>query len=665
MLLPFLLGVTLASAQKKIPKFKFGDVKPEDFAATAYAVDSSADAVYLFDVGYASFEGNNDGFFNVVFKHHVRIHLLHKNAFDLATVELSLFGRNEDAQKIAGLEVATYNLEGGKVVTTRLEKGSLFKDKGAESQTQKFTFPAIKEGSIIEYTYEITTPDARRIPTWRYQDEYPRLWCQYEVSIPELFDFVFVKQGYCPYAIDTAMVNYSSFHITAPGATPSSPSRNFTWSGNIVTSVWAMKDVPALKSEAYTTTLRNHVAKIEFQLSAIRYPNEPVKHVMNTWNEAAEKMLKSEMFGEGLSDRSGWMDDELKLVAPQSDKSLDVARKIYENIRDHYTCTDDYDIYRSQSLKKTCQSKKGNVADINLLLTAMYRSRGFTADPVILSTRERGKVLDAYPIMNKFNYAICRVQVEDQFYLLDATQPNMGFGKLPLQCYNGSGRIISEEPYVVQLDADSLRESSLTTVFIVNEEKEGLSGSFVSSKGYNGSTVIRSNLKKIKEDEFFNNIKKGFSLDVDMANSGIDSLKVLEEPVSYHYDFKFSLNDESLVYFSPVIGDDLYKENPFKAAERLYPVEMPYCRDETYVLNMEMPKGYKVEELPKSARVNLNENEGKFEFIAVASEDRIQLRSRLVLNKATFWPDDYQTLRDFFTYIVKKQNEKIVFKKVN
>jgi len=33
------------------------------------------------------------------------------------------------------------------------------------------------------------------------------------------------------------------------------------------------------------------------------------------------------------------------------------------------------------------------------------------------------------------------------------------------------------------------------------------------------------------------------------------------------------------------------------------------------------------------------------------------------LKKANFVPEDYDTLRDFFAYIVKKQSEQIVFKK--
>ena len=68
--------------------------------------------------------------------------------------------------------------------------------------------------------------------------------------------------------------------------------------------------------------------------------------------------------------------------------------------------------------------------------------------------------------------------------------------------------------------------------------------------------------------------------------------------------------------------------------------------------------------MPKSAKVNLNENEGSFEYIISRSEDVIQLRSTVKLKKANFQMEDYQTLRDFFAYIVKKHSEQIVFKKI-
>ena len=107
-----------------------------------------------------------------------------------------------------------------------------------------------------------------------------------------------------------------------------------------------------------------------------------------------------------------------------------------------------------------------------------------------------------------------------------------------------------------------------------------------------------------------------------------------------------------------------YTINPFKAMERHYPVEMPYKIDETYVLNMDIPVGYQVDEMPKSARVKYNENEGIFEYLIQKGETNIQMRTRLKFNKAFFPTEEYSNLRDFFAFVVKKESEQIVFKKI-
>lgn len=78
---------------------------------------------------------------------------------------------------------------------------------------------------------------------------------------------------------------------------------------------------------------------------------------------------------------------------------------------------------------------------------------------------------------------------------------------------------------------------------------------------------------------------------------------------------------------------------------------------------MEVPKGYVVDEMPKSARVSFNETDGSFEYLMSHAGNNIQFRSRVVLKKANFQPEEYNSLREFFGYIVKKHSEQIVFKK--
>jgi hypothetical protein len=158
-------------------------------------------------------------------------------------------------------------------------------------------------------------------------------------------------------------------------------------------------------------------------------------------------------------------------------------------------------------------------------------------------------------------------------------------------------------------------------------------------------------------------IQTAYSTEMAPSNLEIDSLKLPEEPLQIGYDVTINPDAGSdLFYFNPMMAE-AYKENPFKAADRKYPVEMPYNMDETYTLNMDIPDGYEVDELPRSVKVTYNENEGFFEYLMVKNGDNVQMRSRVKLKKANFKPEDYASLREFFAFVVKKQSEQVVFKK--
>ena len=653
------LLATISTAQSKQKKFKYGDITAKDFETAVYSIDSSADAVYLFDVGNSFYQEDNNASFNVVYQKHARIRLLKKSSFDLATLELSLhkYGLNEE--KLQDLDAATYNIENGKVVVTKLDKNSLFKDKNGSNTTVKFTFPNIKEGSIIEYNYQINTPSPFYVNGWNFQGNFPRLWSQYTVAIPEYYDFVMINQGYLPYAKDTVSMYKRTFHLADRSGAEAA--RTGSIEGNVLEHTWAIENVPVLKKESYTTTLDNHIAKMEFQLSALRYPNRGIEPYMSNWIDFAKDLMKDEDFAEVLNHDNNWLNDEIKPITASISEDENKAKKIYEYVQNNYSCTDNYALFLSQPLKKTAQLKKGNVADINILLAAMLKNAGFEVHPVLLSTREHGYASETYPIMSKFNYVVVQATKNGKQYILDASDPYTGFNNLPEECYNGTGRVIAEVPLLVNLSPDSLTESKVTTVFMINDNDK-IAGSFSTLLGNFESRGIRKKLKATSEEAFFKDIKKAYPMDIELANAKVDSLKMAEYPLTIKYDIKFNTGDEDILYFNPMLAE-AYTENPFKAAERSYPVEMSSCQNETYILNMEIPKGYVVEEMPKSARVMLNEDEGMFEYIIGKTGDRIQLRCKTVIKKATFLPEDYATLRDFFAFIVKKQAEQIVLKK--
>jgi hypothetical protein len=670
-ILLLLLFPALCYAQKdKLQKsyLKFGDIKTQDFEPTAYEVDSSAAAVVLADIGESKFEGNNKGFFDIIYKHHKRIRIMNKNGFDEATISIPVYHVGNDEEKIDDFEAATYNVENGKVTVTKLDKASIFKDKINKNYSmRKFTFPNIKEGSILEFKYVVKS----RFPfyslrDWEFQGAMPRIWSEYSVSIPSMFDYVVLRQEFKPFDINEAKQTDGLYSILIPGDDAYSSSSVVNWQGKIYNNVWAVKDMPALKDEPFVTTLDNHSQKIEFQLRSIRWPSGKVDDVMGNWFKFSNEMLKDPDFGAELDKTNAFSVSDVKKIADGAPDDRGKAMKIFQYVRDNFTCNDHDAIWLSNPMKKTFQGKAGNVADINLLLIAMLRHYGYDARPVLLSTTENGKAYELYPVRNKFNYVIARLKLGDETVLLDATHSKLGFGKLPVDVYNGYGRII-ETPIpnlLTNLFADSLKESKVTSVFIMNsEDGKGMTGSFTSNLGYIESYNLREKLGKTTAEDFFKDIKKSFSYEVELEKTTLEAEKVYEEPIVVKYDFKFSA-DEDILYINPMLTEAT-KDNPFAAVTRHYPVEMPYTFNETYVFNMEIPKGYKVEELPKSTRVKLNDEEGMFEYIISASATNIQFRMKLALNKASFAKEDYATLRDFFAMVVKKQSEQIVLKKTN
>jgi hypothetical protein len=293
----------------------------------------------------------------------------------------------------------------------------------------------------------------------------------------------------------------------------------------------------------------------------------------------------------------------------------------------------------------------------------MLRKAGLNSNPVLLSTRSHGYAHPLYPLMERFNYVISRVSFKDTSFYLDASEADLGFGRLAYKCYNGHARIIGEEAIPVELDASSVVEKTNTMVFIINDEKNKFVGSVQQTPGYFESLRVRRELKGKGMESITTELRKSIGEDITLSNLTIDSATKLDEPVAVKYDIEIRSGEEPVIYFNPLLTERL-KENPFKSAERRYPVEMPFTVDETFTLQMEIPKGYEIDELPKGTVIKYNEEgDALFEYRISSSSDLILFRCHLLVKRAYFLPEEYEGLREFYAMIVKKQNEQIVFKK--
>lgn len=657
----FLLCSLLSFAQKE--PSRFGKLTPVDLQKKVYSIDSSANAVYLADVGSTQILGNNKGWFSFEFKRHTLIHILNKNGYDEANIEIPLYTNGSYTEKIENLKATTYNLENGAVTETKFDKENIFTEKRSKNLViKKFTLPNVKEGSIIDFEYRIVSDYLSSLQPWSFQGSSPRLWSEYNASIPQFFEYAFLVSGFTSFDIKEKKDRVGYFSISEDNN--ATRTERYSFNSGVSDYRWVSKDVPSFKEEGFTSSAKNYISRIEFQLAALKDPLT-YKNLLGTWDNVTKDLLEDEDFGKSLDNANVWMGDVVKPLLVNASSPLEKAKRIFGYVRDNTTCTNHDALYITQPLKNVLKAKNGRVSEINLLMTAMLKYAGIEADPVILSTKENGFVYTLYPMLSRFNYVICAVRIDGNTYYLDASQPQLGFGKLLPDCYNGYARTVNPAASFLIFSSDSLKENKLTSIYLSNNDKGKWIGKMKQNLGYFESFATRKKVLEKGKDAFFKEIKKGYSFDLEITNPAIDSLNNYDHGLTIQYEFTPAEPTEDILYFNPLLGEG-YKENPFKSAERNYPVEMPYTSDETYLLTMEVPTGYVVDELPKPAIVKFNEEgEGIFEYLVTQSNNIISLRSRIRFKRATFHPEEYEVLRAFFDMIVSKQSEQIVFKKIN
>jgi hypothetical protein len=136
--------------------------------------------------------------------------------------------------------------------------------------------PALKEGSIFDLVYTIKSPFESELRPWTFQGEYPRLWSEYEVTIPPCFHYVMSLQGDQNFDVNTTKEVYENYSIREENGTAQADKYNVSGTSN--KHRWVKKNVPALHEEPYTTSLDNYNSRVAFQLNYFQWSDQSEKH---------------------------------------------------------------------------------------------------------------------------------------------------------------------------------------------------------------------------------------------------------------------------------------------------------------------------------------------------------------------------------------------------
>ncbi|MCG8474340.1 MAG: DUF3858 domain-containing protein [Cytophagales bacterium] len=638
----FMLCAAVSFGQRK--KFKFGEGIKEHVRQTSYEIDTASDAVILVDVGklYFSFNTSRSNF-EYSFKVHRRIKVLKPSAFNVGDFSLTEVKKANSYRYIRGVKACSYNWVDGKMEKTKLSKKEILKEKVTEGVKRlKFSMPKVKEGTVIDMTYEVLSSDILNIPDWMFQGGYPILYSELEVSIPEFFKFMNISQGYQRLH---QIKDYGNVHIGSE-------------SYNTQKTVWYAENVPALKGESYITTLNDYYSQIRFQLASTNFQGVH-RDVMGTWDKIAHDYLRSEGFGRQIK-KKGFYKDDLEAIMAKHEKPLDRAKEIYEFVRNRMTWNGKHRRTAFDPLRKKFQEQKGTSAEINLMLLSMLKTAGLQAEPVILSTRSNGKVHPFYPLLDNYNHVVAQVIIEGKEYLLDATDDFVPFGVLPWKCLNYSGRkIVGDKALAYSITPKQKLSDYYMGQFKLDEEG-GIAGTLmIQHGGYRGISE-RKEIEEKTQEKYLEDYEEG-AVDFEIVEQELKHVDELNKPLRHVVKLKKEGEDEDRIYLVPSLFSD--SSNPFEQETRLYPVDFGAPISDNMNFSFELPEGFEVETIPKAVRLVLPDKGGSFRYQAQQIGNKVQVITRILITKPMYMPEEYEILRQLFSNINSKLDEAIVIKR--
>jgi hypothetical protein len=661
------------------PKVKFEKVSDEEMQMKVYGPDTTAEAVILYDEGRSDVRYQVDkGAFMLTYERFVRIKILKQSGTDWGNFAVSLYSYNQNKEEISGIKGVTFNLEKGKIVKTELKKESISKERENKYwEKERLSLPVVKIGSVIDLRYTIHSPMLWNLRSWNFQYLIPVKWSQYEVEYPEYFNYNHSSMGY--HVLNTqnheaksVNINYversetSQIPVGLDGnrAARKMENRTITYMSQIYS--YSAKEVPALKAEPYLTTLDNYTTRIKFELAAIDYSKILGKYTSYTdsWNDIAKELLDDEEFGGQIKSANYAKEEIAGLIAGKKDDKQKVMA-LYSYIQHAIKYNGDETFSPNSSLRKVFNEKNGNSADVNLLLLAMLTEAGIEAYPVLMSTRSNGLISIVHPSLTDCNYVIVMAMINGAPILLDATEPNLQAGVLPFRCLNGTGRKIKREG----VEEVNLTNARPTCYNVVNLEfKEGkFTGNILSRKTGLNAFDFRQSVKNAGgQKEYFEKLRNG-STDIQFDDYSFSNLDSLHLPVMIKYNI--SLRNESepgadILYINPILVDRTTK-NQFSLPTRVFPIDYGGVSSDIYQLNLIVPEGYKVEELPQSKTFALEGKSGSYNYQVKQTDNTISFSTRLTIDKTLFLPSEYKMLQEFFNIIVSKESEQIVLKKIS
>ncbi|PWS29123.1 DUF3857 domain-containing protein [Pedobacter yonginense] len=633
--------------------FSFGTITFDDYQFDKKQLDSNANAVVLKEFGTASIQLNDSkGSLELVFEHHVKIKIYSKEGFDHANIIIPLYKDKTREETITDLKASTFNFENGQFVATAMDKKSVFlENKSKYLMLAKFTLPNLKEGSVIEYSYRLNSPNLFNFKTWEFQSNIPKVHSEYLVYIPGIYTYNVSLRG--SQKLSDQKVELAKECLRLSGATIDCSKITYL-----------MKNVPAFIEEENMTAPSNFKSAIYFELAEVQNLNGGKTAYTKKWEDINYELATDKSFGLQMK-RKDVYKDLIPTITKDATDDLSKAKAIYNYVKKQIKWNNYVGMYSEDNIKKSLELRSGNTGDINLNLISALLTANLDAEAVILSTRDNGTVNKLYPVVSDFNYVVAKVNIGDQSYLLDASEPLLPFGLLPLRCINDQGRVINlkKASYWMDLKASQKTMTSYILTGKLNEDGKIIGTITTHSFGYAAYNKRKDIKRYSSTDEYVEKLDDRLPK-IKILNQTIENLDSVENALTERYDVEFTVYDgiTSQFYLSPFFINTITK-NPYNLNDRTYPIDLGTASDERIIINIAMPDQYELLEKPKDMAIGLPNNGGKYLLQTTFQDHSISCNQILQFNNAIYPAEEYLVLKAFYSKIIQNQKTELLFKK--
>jgi hypothetical protein len=624
---------------------EFGKIGKEELELKKYSRDKEAEAIVLYDMAKSYFY-RMENTFDVVFERKTRIKILSEAGIKWAEVEIPIYKEGDIYEEIFDIEAYTYNFENGVIKKLKLDVSNTYTEKlNKYWYVKKIALPNVKVGSIIEYRYKINSQYLFNLRDWEFQWKIPVVYSEYQVRMVPFYEYTFLLQGADKFDSHSSVIDRGI-------------SRHY---GSItyqdVVNKFVMKDVPAFKSEDFITSINDYIIKLDFQLSRIIYPEGGIVEIMTTWEKMIKELSKHKKFGKYVK-RSKKLTS--KLIKKEIEKIETESEKfnfVLDYVKRNYKWDGSYGKYASKTPKKLTKEKLGNCADINLFTIGLLNGVGIKATPVIISTRNNGKIKYNYPFSKLFNYVLIYANVDGENILSDATEIYSLNNRIPTKCINEKGLIVGKDnvewvnlevkfPSEIKTDFEIKFENDKTFITHISQTSTEYDALYYRKHYTNNIKTIK---KKIASDKY------------NIIDSSLTVLNQFDKEKPYILNYSLSSKPEYIngkIYMSP-FPNEAITDNPLKQKKRSYDIDMIYTKKRSFNSTISIPEGYKIDYLPKELKIS----NIVFDLNYTIKQDKnnINVSLNYYFKNPIYSSRNYSNIKSYFDKIVNKGSEKIVF----